>query len=296
MKDSNGLHDYESMNAKRGTVQVTGPCKIVRDSHNRITALSPLFPQFNSIDKILLHIGRVKNIFFIYSPTKLNKDDAESMLWLIAPYSPYTANTITTTGCRLCQDDVIKLGKCNFVVKDIVTKRGSSKALASPAKSLDNLDTIASPLHIRTNDNYNTTAELEGNNKPDIILPSDAPRCRICLGEVVTNPQNPFIHTPCLCTGSVGTVHLECLKSWLQSKVEERKNVNSVTYTLASFTCEVCKKKFPGMFLHSDCLEPFIEKIGLGAINFAKPFSRYIQLESDIATTGGIKSMSLFCY
>lgn len=41
--------------------------------------------------------------------------------------------------------------------------------------------------------------------------------CRICLGEEEDAAKNPLFR-PCACAGSMGLIHLECLKEWLQSK------------------------------------------------------------------------------
>jgi len=39
--------------------------------------------------------------------------------------------------------------------------------------------------------------------------------CRICLSE--TECENPLI-CPCKCSGSMGQIHVKCLKEWLNSK------------------------------------------------------------------------------
>jgi hypothetical protein len=42
--------------------------------------------------------------------------------------------------------------------------------------------------------------------------------CRICLEEEENLVDgNPFI-TPCKCTGSMGFIHLKCLRDWTDSK------------------------------------------------------------------------------
>jgi len=44
---------------------------------------------------------------------------------------------------------------------------------------------------------------------------STAGCCRICLSE--EEEDNPLI-CPCKCAGSMGQIHVECLRSWLNSK------------------------------------------------------------------------------
>ncbi|XP_067891375.1 E3 ubiquitin-protein ligase MARCH7 [Heterodontus francisci] len=61
--------------------------------------------------------------------------------------------------------------------------------------------------------------------------------CRICqMGAVATSPPNPLIQ-PCSCTGSLQYVHQECMKKWLQSKINSGADLTAVT------TCELCKEK-----------------------------------------------------
>lgn len=39
--------------------------------------------------------------------------------------------------------------------------------------------------------------------------------CRICLGEEEEPISNPLF-SPCICAGSMGLIHLECLREWLK--------------------------------------------------------------------------------
>ena len=43
--------------------------------------------------------------------------------------------------------------------------------------------------------------------------------CRICWGSEEDDGKdyNPLI-SPCKCTGTMGSIHLKCLKKWLESK------------------------------------------------------------------------------
>lgn len=43
--------------------------------------------------------------------------------------------------------------------------------------------------------------------------------CKICL-EDNEEPEN-FLFNPCKCSGSCGTVHLECLLQWIRIKVKK---------------------------------------------------------------------------
>ena len=52
------------------------------------------------------------------------------------------------------------------------------------------------------------------NNKPQEDIEGV---CRICLGEEDDAASNPLF-SPCMCAGSMGLIHLDCLKEWLRSK------------------------------------------------------------------------------
>lgn len=43
-------------------------------------------------------------------------------------------------------------------------------------------------------------------------------QCRICF-DGDNSPTNPLL-TPCLCSGSLRFTHLDCLKTWIQARVE----------------------------------------------------------------------------
>ena len=74
--------------------------------------------------------------------------------------------------------------------------------------------------------------------------------CRICYGDDSTL-ENPLI-CPCICKGSMKFIHYDCLKNWLNSKIEEDISVDSenqevevISYNRKDISCELCKEKFP---------------------------------------------------
>ena len=106
------------------------------------------------------------------------------------------------------------------------------------------------------------------------------PSCRICYGEQ-SSVENPLI-CPCICKGSMKYIHYECLKSWLNSKIEEElsedstekdiKDYECITYSRKDISCELCKEKFPDYIIHNNIYYNIL---------FYKPhFEEYIILES----------------
>ncbi|XP_059822457.1 E3 ubiquitin-protein ligase MARCH7 [Hypanus sabinus] len=60
--------------------------------------------------------------------------------------------------------------------------------------------------------------------------------CRICQVGARSTSSNPLLK-PCNCTGSLQYVHQECIKKWLQSKINSGADLTAV------ITCELCKEK-----------------------------------------------------
>jgi len=103
-------------------------------------------------------------------------------------------------------------------------------------KEADDKDSIDSKEILET--------EEEG-AKPTI---SQSAACRICLGEE-EEPENPLI-TPCKCTGTAGTIHINCLTEWLNSKRETRHQGNCRAYLWNVIKCDLCQEPFPESFRH----------------------------------------------
>uniref|UniRef100_A0A8C5TIL9 E3 ubiquitin-protein ligase MARCHF7 n=1 Tax=Malurus cyaneus samueli TaxID=2593467 RepID=A0A8C5TIL9_9PASS len=59
--------------------------------------------------------------------------------------------------------------------------------------------------------------------------------CRIC--QMPSASSDNLLIEPCKCTGSLRYVHQECMKKWLQSKINSGSSLEAVT------TCELCKEK-----------------------------------------------------
>ena len=82
-------------------------------------------------------------------------------------------------------------------------------------------------------------------------IDQDSVQCRICWSAESTD-QNPLI-VACQCKGSVGLIHFQCLKNWLQTQKQEKvpqqgalSNVRSFYWK--RFECEICKQMYPYTF------------------------------------------------
>jgi E3 ubiquitin-protein ligase DOA10 len=70
-------------------------------------------------------------------------------------------------------------------------------------------------------------------------------KCRFCW-MAGASPENPLLGT-CKCAGSVGYIHLDCLKEWLNVKKQQKNSTNFSTFFWKAFECEICKSAYPLM-------------------------------------------------
>lgn len=58
--------------------------------------------------------------------------------------------------------------------------------------------------------------------------------------------HNPLIN-PCLCKGTMGFLHIECMKHWLNTKktVKDYNENTCIIYTWKIVSCELCKQPYP---------------------------------------------------
>lgn len=68
-------------------------------------------------------------------------------------------------------------------------------------------------------------------------------RCRFCW-QTNADDANPLFSS-CKCSGSVGFIHFDCLRNWLDIKKQMKQSTNFTSYYWKSFECEICKKAYP---------------------------------------------------
>ena len=95
-------------------------------------------------------------------------------------------------------------------------------------------------------------------------------KCKYCYGEEAEN--NPFINL-CKCSGSVASLHFQCLKTWMTSKIVEKQNDKKtvISYYINNFNCEICKDPYPLKFKYKDKYYDLIDS--------ARPNNNFIVLE-----------------
>lgn len=51
--------------------------------------------------------------------------------------------------------------------------------------------------------------------------------------------------SPCNCSGTMGGIHLKCLRTWLERNLSPKTYKGHVQYKYKRLNCELCNQKFP---------------------------------------------------
>ena len=92
----------------------------------------------------------------------------------------------------------------------------------------------------------NRSDSKKAKSKENKLPPAQDPFvCRICLCSDDSN-KNPFV-VPCKCAGTMGLIHIDCLREWLTNKRQRRVGDYVTTYCWKNLDCELCNAKFPNV-------------------------------------------------
>ena len=179
--------------------------------------------------------------------------------------------------------------KENESANKIISKVGSTKELFSMTKKNNKKTKDKVEKNNKNEKKVDEKNEMDGNNQKN----KSNRICRICYGDDTTS-ENPLI-CPCICKGSMKYIHYECLKNWLNSKIEEDISVDSenpevevISYNRKDISCELCKEKLPDYVKHNDRYYN---------ISFYKPkFEEFVVLESMRADKHKAKFIHIISY
>ncbi|CAD8085630.1 unnamed protein product [Paramecium primaurelia] len=132
---------------------------------------------------------------------------------------------IHENGILLQEGDVIKLGRVKFTIRQIA-------------------------LEIKQQEQKSEYESSQSNSSEQIM-------CRICCSSQ-KSIKNPLLN-PCKCSGSIKYIHLECLKTWLRMKLENRQSENCIVYLWKNLECELCKYNYPPKFKSDDAYYDLVE-------------------------------------
>lgn len=142
------------------------------------------------------------------------------------------------------KDDLININY-NYVNNDNFSNNPSN----IPEKTNNLLVNVCSQMFTNTNNNI---SKLDDKNRKiydssfsrmKSIKKKDTNMCRICLGND-SEDNNPIINV-CKCHGSVGYIHLNCLKTWLDSKLITKVYAFLIVHSFKDLKCEICNQILP---------------------------------------------------
>ena len=129
--------------------------------------------------------------------------------------------------CKLNLYDIFKIGEFKFYVSNL---------------SMDSLQ-----INNLMYKNYSNFSRLKINHKlinEENVIDScqEENSCRICFNSYSTSEN--FLIAICKCIGSVKYSHLECLQTWIYSRLDFEEFENAIIIKAQMF-CEICKSPFP---------------------------------------------------
>ena len=304
VRDSYGLYDYESIETKnihcllsdsvnlsrKKTEIKTNPTKNILDPEEELL----LSVKYDKDDKYLISNEILNSI----EPTEKNIQDLENKIWYVLPsennQNVPNKQTIINPNKNyfLCKNDIIKLGRVKYAINEIhIPKRKNNIDIESNMEknnenidnnNIEDYDINSINLHSFPIFNFIYICKKDENKNEDSI-------CKICYSNE-NEENNPLVHL-CKCTGGIRFAHYECIKKWMETKLEIKENEKKTVknYIIKSFNCEICKTPYPFKFKIEGNDKIF------DLINIDKPNCDYIILESlnQIKHNSNIKSIHL---
>lgn len=213
-RESHGLYDYESRRVAKIETKVETEGVLVRGKDN-VQFFGDSMREIEEDSTDLFSLKKVDNKFYV-SPE--NDNQPNDRLWLVI--------RSLKEGYVIKRHDILKLGRMKFKVKEFRTEfeyfEGDHNE-KSPHKGFEEIHEVQPP------------------DSDDIM-------CRFCwIGE--QSEDNPIIGS-CKCAGSIKYIHFNCLKLWLESKVNKKNDTDChSTLNWKNFECELCKTPYSYTFM-----------------------------------------------
>jgi len=206
-RDSHDLFDFEAHHLFTRTFNVQKSMVCIRNGTD-VQMLDAAIPLGS---EPLLRLVQRDGAFWV---DKASPSSSSRKLWLVV-------RDIPSSGHKLTEGDVIKLGRFKFRVRQLVS---SGTAGVQPELRFDDSGMVL----------------LCPNSEENKELASTL--CRICLLEGSAD-DDPLI-TPCMCKGSIEFVHLGCLRHWIRGRLN-MSETSGDSYFYRPLTCELCKAVYP---------------------------------------------------
>jgi len=287
-RDSHGLFDFESKNLTKKRLNVNDPSMYMRhgnDVHQAKYDASESFQNqrlMHSVsddDKALVKIVNHNNCLYVesaaYQPHKVDQDIKKQADGKKTQENMYlVVRSLKHNDVRQHYDiqekDILKIGRIKFAVKEIGYSIESQAMVADESEEMKEKGHTANSIFTTSNDEeWEEFEEVQaitkgGSGKED-------EKCRFCYSDEAT-VENPLLIS-CKCAGSVGYLHLACLKQWLNFKMTKQQVSEGFTSIFwKAFECEICKHAYPLTFKAQN------KKYNL--VEYEKPTGDFLVLES----------------
>jgi len=161
-------------------------------------------------------------------------------------------------GLQIKEGDCMKLGRFKLKVRQLVASDGGCPQGASMAVSSTFQPKICKTEEVGPNVN-----------------------CRICLMDGDDDGKDPLIR-PCDCKGSIEYIHLECLRHWINGRLQIDRDHNGEcprgSYFFRPLSCELCKTLYAS---HLKSVGEFGEERDDPIVELPKTKAPYVVLERD---------------
>lgn len=187
-----------------------------------------------------------KKIIKIIKPSILVKVDGEVLQ--LSSLSKISKKKNTTVLCHIqVQEHGFAIKECSeilwIVIKNVWTKYGLGYILKEG--DIIRFGTICYKVSLIRSFTKILHTEVPDFEDFEVITPEiqKSEICRVCLCND-NEPSNPLIN-PCMCSGSVKYIHLQCLKQWFDLTMEETTTENCLIQSWVSSNCDICKHNYP---------------------------------------------------
>jgi hypothetical protein len=173
-------------------------------------------------------------------------------------------------GYRLAEGDILRLGRAVLRVSELKVSGTEDlpKGIVPSSRLMDgNLITDPQSEYVTDTGIVTTLAESENEVNGEF---QTASQCRVCYRDTYTM-ENPLVSI-CKCAGSLKFLHINCIKSWIDSRMQIREKGPVRTYEWKKLECEICHSEYPVRVTY--------ETLTFELLTVPKPHSHYLVLEA----------------
>ncbi|CAE7289261.1 MARCHF7 [Symbiodinium necroappetens] len=223
-RDSHDLFDFEASQLQTQTFTVPNSAKFVRSGTDVQMFTDSESPPAGG--EPMLRLVQREGCYWVDKVAPAS--NSSKKLWVVV-------RDLATSGHKLSESDVIKLGRFKFKVRQMVASESSA---------------VQPELHL--DDSAGSTCDIESDHETRLASTS----CRICLLEG-SSEDDPLIR-PCNCRGSIEYVHLGCLRHWVKGRLNIADTPEG-SYFYRPLPCELCKAAYPASVTKGEDKMPLVE-------------------------------------